>query len=112
MIFPASGERQKHRYTFPARAWFEYHCWESEDSADAELWRRTHQRITVLRMLSPNESDYEMYEVRFADGYKGHVFADELMHTRKNFERPDYPGMVDRNPNKEVSLTKAGNSLD
>jgi len=63
-------------------------------------------------MLSPNESDYEMYEVHFADDYKGHVFADELMHTRKNFERPDYPDIVDRNPNKEVSLTKATNSLD
>lgn len=91
MIFPASGERQQHRYTFPARAWFEYHCWESEDSADAELWRHTHERVIVLRMLSPDESDYEMYEVRFADGYKGHVFADELTHTRKNFERPAYP---------------------
>ena len=58
-------------------------------------------------MLSPDESDYEMYEVRFTDGYKGHVFADELTHTRKNFERPDYPGIVDRNPNKEVISDQA-----
>ena len=29
-------------------AWFEYHCWESFDSADADLWVRSHQQVTVL----------------------------------------------------------------
>lgn len=109
MIFPASGERQQHRYTFPASAWFEYHCWESEDSADAEIWRRTHQRVTVLRMLSPNESDLEMYEVQFADGHKATVFADELMHIRKNFERPDYQSPGDSARSANSDRTKASN---
>jgi len=45
-----------------------------------------------LENAIPNESDFEMYEAQFADGHKAHVFADELMHTRKYFERPDYQG--------------------
>lgn len=95
MIFPASGEQQKHNYRqFPAKAFFEYHCWESEDSADAEIWRRTHQRVDVLRLLTPNESDYEMYRVRFADGHEADVFADELMNSPKKYERPDYAALA------------------
>lgn len=90
MIWPASGERTQHRYTYPTIQWFEYHCLEAEDSADAALWHRTHQRVTVLRPLALRESDYEMYEIRFADGYVGHVMADELMRSRKQFCRPDY----------------------
>jgi hypothetical protein len=90
MIFPASGEPQRHHYSYPAKAFFEYHCFESEQSADAEIWRRTHQRVTVLRMLTPDESDYEMYRIRFADEHEADVFADELMHTSKLYERPDY----------------------
>lgn len=89
-IFPASGEPQLHRYTFPAKSVFEYHCWESEQSSDATLWHHTHQRCTVLRMLTAAESDFEMYEVRFADGFTAHVMADELMRSPKLFERPDY----------------------
>lgn len=91
MIFPASGDKQLHHYKLPATAWFEYHCWESDESADVEIWRRTHQRVTVLRMLTLQESDYEMYEVRFTDGLTWHVFADELMRSSKQFERADYP---------------------
>ncbi len=26
------------------RRWFEYHCYEGEDSSDAELWHHTHQQ--------------------------------------------------------------------
>lgn len=90
MIFPADGEKQRHHYKFPARAWFEYHCWESEQSADAKLWHHTHQRCTVLRMHTPAESDYEDYEVVFADGFVGTACADELMYDRAGFYRPDY----------------------
>lgn len=90
MIFPASGEPQRHYYKLPAKAWFEYHCFESEQSADADIWQRTHQKVTVLRMLRPDESDYEMYEIQFADGLIRDVFADELMNTQSKFERPDY----------------------
>ena len=31
-----------------AFAWFEYHCWESPESADAPAWYRSHQRVEVL----------------------------------------------------------------
>jgi len=52
-----------------------------------------------LENAIPNESDFEMYEAQFADGHKAHVFADELMHTRQNFERPDYKAL-ERSTNK------------
>lgn len=90
MKFPASEEPQWHHYKLPAKAFFEYHCFESEKSADAEIWRRTHQKVTVLRILTPAESDYEMYRVRFDDGHEATVFADELMNSRGKFERPGY----------------------
>jgi len=88
MIFPGDGAKQQHHYRhFPATAWFEYHCWESDRSADAKLWRRTQQRIQVLRMLTPEESDYEMYAIRFVDGFEGIAFADELVRSPKFFTR-------------------------
>ena len=75
---------------------FEYHCLESEDSADAELWHRTHQEVAVLHQLSDvNEVEVgKMYRVRFADGFEGDVFADELMTTTNKFYCPSY--LVDR----------------
>ena len=60
---------------------FEYHCWESDESTDAELWHRTRQPVTVIRQLGPDEVDEEigrMYHVRFQDGFEGDVFEDEL----------------------------------
>lgn len=61
---------------------FEYRCWKSDASNDAELWHRTDQPVTVLRQLGPDEADEEvgpMYHVRFADGFEGDVFEDELI---------------------------------
>ena len=76
------------------RRWFEYHCWESESSGDAELWHHTHQQVTVLRKLRvPEECDAEvspMYRVRFSDGLEYDVCDDELMPSPKYFNRPDY----------------------
>ena len=84
-------------------AWFEYHCNESPDSADAEVWYRSHQQITVL-----GEADHDgwpgstfierseagqpkVYRVRWADGFEYSVFEDELVNDRAAFERPDPP---------------------
>src|SRR5574343_123610 len=89
-IFPATGEKQHYFFKIQCNRWFEYHCWESEKSSDADLWHRTHQKVTVLRRLMPNESDYEMYEVKFNDGFVASVFWDELLRSRNQFERPDY----------------------
>lgn len=60
---------------------FEYRCWKSAASNDAELWHRTRQQVTVLRRLGLDEADEEvgpMYRVRFQDGFEGDVFEDEL----------------------------------
>jgi len=65
---------------------FEYHCWESKDSADAELWRHTHQAVDVLYQL--DNPDQVMYRVRFGDGLEYDVFEDELMDSPAGYERP------------------------
>jgi hypothetical protein len=89
--YPACDEPQVHCWQkFPVKMWFEYHCWENEESQDADLWHHTHQRCEVLRRLPPKESDYEMYEIRFSDGFQKTSFADELFYNKKNFNRPDY----------------------
>ena len=63
-------------------ALFTYRCWESEKSADAELWHRTGQRCTVLYELPPDKVDIEdvgrMFRVQFSDGFEYDVFSDEL----------------------------------
>lgn len=97
-IFPAVGDRQHLHCKMPCKRWFEYHCWEDEQSCDAELWHHTHQQCTVLRRLTPNESDCEMYEIQFADGFKKIAFWDEILRSRKQFERPDYSGTTTQRP--------------
>jgi len=85
------------------RMWFEYHCWESHDSGDAEVWYRSHQQCTVLSfadcdpcLFATCEERGEaghclVYRVRFDDGLEWDVFEDELMTTPDNFCRPDPP---------------------
>lgn len=76
------------------RRWFEYHCYEGEDSSDAELWHHTHQRVKVLEKTQegkPNSSDeIRMYLVKFPDGSEFEVFDDELIKSPSEFYRPDY----------------------
>ena len=75
------------------RRWFEYHCYEGEDSSDAELWRHTHQRVVVLRKITEGVEEREvgkMYRVKFVDGFQYDVCDDELLKAPANFERPDY----------------------
>lgn len=79
------------------RRWFEYHCYEGEDSCDAELWRHTHQKVVVLRKLKDGEEIDEvdvgrMYRVKFNDGFEYDAFNDELVKDPSCFERPDYKG--------------------
>ena len=70
------------------RRWFEYHCYEGEDSCDAELWHHTHQRVEVLSRFVDIEC--LTYRVRFADGFEYDVFADELVNSPDKFYRPNY----------------------
>jgi hypothetical protein len=82
--------------------WFEYHCWESDESADAPLWRHSHQRVTVIAEL---ESDGQgltaeeraeagvplAFRARWADGFEWCVLDDELLESPSEFYRPDPP---------------------
>ena len=84
-------------------AWFEYHCQESAKSADAELWYRSHQRVTVLDCDNVDEfgdlSFVEraeagvplVYKIRFEDGFEGAAFEDELVDNPEEFCRPEPP---------------------
>jgi hypothetical protein len=75
------------------RRWFEYHCYEGEDSTDAKLWHHTHQQVIILNKITEGVEELEvgkMYRVRFADGFEYDVLDDELLKTQKDFYRPDY----------------------
>lgn len=85
------------------KLYFEYHCLESHESQDAELWYRSHQLVTVIE-FAPNDGwgieSYEerckvgcpiVYAIRFNDGFVGDVFEDELLDNKKEFFRPDPP---------------------
>ena len=74
------------------RRWFEYHCYEGEDTSDAELWHHTHQQVTVLNKINDiDEADVgRMYRVRFQDGFEYDVCDDELVSSPSEFGRPDY----------------------
>jgi hypothetical protein len=89
---------------FPSksRPWFEYHCQESHDSGDAELWYRSHQRVTVLACDNAAEVNAMVderyagchllaYRVRFDDGFEGTAMEDELYGDVSGFYRPDPP---------------------
>lgn len=85
------------------RLWFEYHCNESHDSADAELWYRSHQKCVIVGVVPCDGYDihsaderYEsgcliVYRIRFDDGQEFDACEDELMQNRKDFCRPDPP---------------------
>jgi len=75
-------------FASPVKRLFEYHCLESEDSSDAELWHRTHQRVTVLGVQFSEETP--ILSVQFADGFEGGVFIDELVKSTNEYYRPDY----------------------
>lgn len=82
--------------------WFEYHCNESDDSAHAEWWYRSHQKVIVLKCVNLEHGDLSfqerceaacqlVYTVRFQDGFEGDVFEDELLDSPKEYERPAPP---------------------
>ena len=74
----------------PGRRWFEYRCYEGEDSGDAALWHHTHQQVEVLQPLAIDEGEPAMFSVRFPDGLQYDVFDDELLANKSEYERPDY----------------------
>jgi hypothetical protein len=83
------------------RAWFEYHCWESDESADAKVWHHSHQRVKVLKLTERGYGATEgdrcnnglpaLFKVQFEDGFIEDVFEDELLKSKRSFCRPDPP---------------------
>lgn len=77
--------------------WFEYHCLESDASCDAELWKRSHQKVKVVSVIEPGIGDSpeeraeegapRVYKIMFEDGFEYDVFEDELMNSPKDFFR-------------------------
>ena len=87
---------------------FEYHCEESHRSSHAEWWYRSHQKVTVLACVNIDDYDsddframtqaerYErcvqlVYKVRWADGFEGDCFEDELLDSDDEYCRPEPP---------------------
>lgn len=83
------------------RLWFEYHCFESSASCDAELWYRSHQQVDVIEISGEGGGDNieerlnnghpRTYKIRFDDGYIDDAFEDELLVSSNEFVRPDPP---------------------
>lgn len=82
--------------------WFEYHCFESDESCDADLWYRSHTRVTIIGPKNFDEAfgtEAEraeagmplVYRIRFSDGYEKDAFEDEMMSSKNSFNRPDPP---------------------
>jgi hypothetical protein len=87
-----------------SKLWFEYHCWESPESADADLWYHSHQQVEILGLVDLdepvfwttweerlNEAHQIVYKARFEDGFEYEVLEDELLDSPKEFERPNPP---------------------
>lgn len=76
------------------QAYFEYHCLRSHASADAQLWYRDHQAVTVIATVPCDGQAYQqrgenlitrcddgaplVYQVKFSDGFIGTACEDEL----------------------------------
>ena len=80
--------------------WFEYHCYESPESCDAEIWYRSHQKVKVIGVSEWSYDDKEwrqedgnprVYLVEWIDGYQYDVFEDELFESPNEFYRPSPP---------------------
>lgn len=86
-----------------SRKLFEYHCWESHDSQDAQLWYRSHQQVTVgefvgepmaLKMSFEERVEAALplvHKITFADGFKSCACEDELLDNESEYDRPDPP---------------------
>ena len=96
--------KQTYRVKAGKSYWFEYHCWESDQSADAELWHHSHQRVRVIKRIQDGggkdedarcyNGDCACYKVVFADGFKADAMEDELLDSKRDFTRPDPPKRV------------------
>jgi hypothetical protein len=94
-------KNQEYRIKIGKSYWFEYHCFESDSSADAKLWHHSHQKIKIIAMTEAGYGKDEnercentqvaVFKVRFADGYEDEACEDEILESKKEFQRPDPP---------------------
>ena len=85
------------------KVFFEYHCQETHDSADADLWYRSHQKVVVGECDNLKEfGDLTfrerlegccplVYLILFSDGFEGNAFEDELLDSEDQYDRPQPP---------------------
>jgi len=95
--------------------WFEYHCFESDESCDSEIWYRSHQKVKVLSVsewsldeLKDRIEDGQprVYSVKFNDGFIADVLEDELMESKDEFYRPE-PLKIMKKGGRTISQTPA-----
>lgn len=82
---------------------FEYRCWESPASADAEIWYRSHQPVMVLSLRPGEDAEGTTrdqraedgiplaYRCRFADGLEWDLVEDELLDSEAEYIRSAPP---------------------
>jgi len=90
---------KKPRFGPGDRVFFEYHCLQSDESCDAELWHHTRQWAVVVAVVTHPEVDLElspMYIIRFEDDYQHDVFNDEV--TERPRPKPEERGVIVPNP--------------
>lgn len=94
------NENQKYDDKVGKEFWFEYHCYESPESCDAELWYRSHQKIKVIEVSEWSHDDLQdriedatprVYKIRFEDGFEGDALEDEIVDSPNKFYRPEPP---------------------
>ena len=95
------GETRELQIQVGKSYWFEYHCLESEESCDAELWHHSHMKAKVLSLEEPGygktmkergeEGQPAVYKIQFEDGFKHSAFEDEILESPKHFFRPSPP---------------------
>jgi len=96
--------KQKYNVRKDRKYWFEYHCYESNESCDAKLWHHSHQKVKVLSLSEPGygknklermkEGQPAVFKVEFDDDLKYDVYEDELMTSKRSFSRPNPPKMI------------------
>jgi hypothetical protein len=114
---PMDEARQLYRVKVGGQYWFEYHCYEADDSCDAALWYKSHQQITVISMIesgggkTEEERGYNghsaAFRIRFKDGSEGDAFEDELLDSKSEFTRPDPPLPPNLRKGKKATRSKA-----
>lgn len=70
--------------------WFEYHCDETDTSADVHLRNRSRSRVKVLKLSgdsAPDDQDALVWEVQFDDGFVAPAFDDELLDSPEQYQR-------------------------